>query len=84
MNKELQKIKKILKENPDKRILILSTYGLNFHNLKYELQTGELYEKVLDDLFIAKYGYINKKDDVIKSLENLIEIKKVIKLFLVI
>lgn len=81
MNKELQKIKKILKENPDKRILILSTYGLNFHNLKYELQTGELYEKVIDDLFIAKYGYINKKDDDIKSLENLIEIKKDTPLF---
>ena len=59
MSKDYKKIKKILIENKDKSILILGTMGIDFNNLKYYLKTGELYQKVLDDLFIAKYGYIN-------------------------
>ncbi len=78
MNKEYKEIKKKLMENPDKSILILGTIGINFKNLKYQLKTGELYQKILDDLFITKYGYtnINMNQNNVKSVEKLIKIKK--------
>ncbi len=81
MNKEYKEIKKVLNKNTDKSILILGTIGIDFNSLKYQLKTGELYQKVLDDLFIAKYGYINVNQNDVKSLEKLIEIKNGIPLF---
>ena len=76
MDRKYKEIKKILTENTDKSMLILGTIGINFNNLKYQLKAGELYQKVLDDLFISKYGYININQNDIKSLEALIEVKK--------
>ena len=76
MNREYVKIRKILLKNKAKRVLILGTKGIDFKNLKYLLKTGELYNKVLDDLFIAKYGYINMNKNDTKSVETLIKIKE--------
>lgn len=76
MNKKYREIKKILIKNTNKSVLILGTTGIDFKSLKYQLKAGELYQKVLDDLFIAKYGYINMNQNDAKSLEKLIEIKK--------
>ena len=63
MDREYREIKKKLIENKNKKVLILGTIGIDFKSLKYKLKTGELYNKVLDDLFICKYGYINIKKE---------------------
>ena len=76
MDKEYKKIKKLIIENKDKSVLILGTLGINFNSLKYQLKTGELYQRVLDNLFIDKYGYVNMNQNDAKSLEKLIHIKK--------
>ncbi len=76
MDKEYKKIRKILIKNADKSILILGTIGIDFNSLKYQLKTGKIYQEVLDELFISKYGYINMNQNDAKSLEKLIELKK--------
>ncbi len=76
MNKEYKEIKKILMKNTDKSVLILGTIGMDFKILKYQLKMGELYYKVLDDLFVSKYGYVKMNQNDVKTVENLIEVKK--------
>ncbi len=76
MNEAMKKLKKLIFDNLNKKILILGTIGIPVNEIKYKLGVGQLYKKVLDDLFIAKYGYINMNQNDAKSLETLIEIKK--------
>ncbi len=84
MNKEYKKIKKKLIENKNKRVLVLGTIGINLQTLIKKLETGKLYEEVLDDLLIKNYGYINTRyinDSEKKKIEDSIKIERGIPLF---
>ena len=59
MNKQIVKLKKLLIANKEKRVLVLGTYGNTFKNMYTKLNIGVWYEKILDDLFIEQYGYID-------------------------
>ena len=76
MKLELNQILKILASNTDKKILILGTFGIDFQSLQYQIKTGKLYEKELDDLFVAKYGYIHMNQNDARTVEKLIAIKR--------
>ncbi len=79
-----KKLKKILTKNADKRILVLGTIGLGFSWISKVINIGKRYEKVLDDLFVENYGYIDPRyisDDEKKRIEDSIQIEKGTPLF---
>lgn len=84
MEKEYKKIKEKIIEYKDKRVLVLSTIGINFQPIIKSIGVGEIYEKVFDDLLIENYGYIYTRyinDNEKKKIEELLEIKKGLPLF---
>ena len=83
MNEVIKKLKKLIYNNKNKKILILSTIGFPTNEIKYNLDI-EIYSKVFDDLLIENFGYIDPKyikDDEKKRIEDTIEVKKDIPLF---
>lgn len=84
MNEAIKKLKKLVFDNADKKILILGMVGLPFEKMKYQLGVGELYNKVYDDLLIENFGFIEERyiaDAEKKRIADTIKIKNGIPLF---
>ncbi len=84
MQEIVGKLKKIVKENEDKRILILNVLHSEKLKLQRLLGVGEQYDKVFDNLLIEKFGFIETRyipDAEQEKVEKSITITKGIPLF---
>ncbi len=84
MDKSINKLKKLLLKNMDKRVLVLSTIGIGLNEIQNKINMGKLYDKVLDDLLIEKFGYIDIHyipDVEQEKIEQAIKVEKGVPLF---
>lgn len=84
MKEEIKKIKKIIQQNPNKRILILGTRCSGKKELMEQLENIEDYSKIYDQKLVEHFGYIDpryiREEEKIK-LKKAIEIKLSIPMF---
>ncbi len=79
MNEKLNRLKKILLENQDKKVLVLSASETSIQKIYQFMAMGKLYNHVLDELLIKEFGAIEKwyvTDNERKRMEEQIKIEK--------
>ncbi len=83
MNEVIIKLKKIIGNHLDKKILVVGTMGSGIEQI-YKKMAGEFYNQVFDELLIENFGYIDPfyiPREEQQKIEKMIEVKKGIPLF---
>lgn len=81
MKEETKKMKEILEQNKDKRVLILGTEYSGKKEILKNLKIGEDYDEILNHLLEEKYGYVYITESEREVVKKTMAVKKGVPMF---